>query len=275
MIMELLSRTKNRTAWRSFTLLVIIFGLLLCSVRVYAEAVIQGYISDEQLVRGQIVQLVNKDVRKVAPATADKLGSVHGVVVDPNDAPVTLTETGQKTFVATAGRYSVLVSSENGPIAVGDYVSVGSAPGIGAKSNEKYSHVLGKALEPFNGKANVLTNTSGGAGISRIIVDIKVGTNPFRAADKNYLPEFLRAAGEKIAGKPVPTPRMYLALAILFVTSFIAASLLYAGVRSAIISIGRNPLSKGGIIKGLIQVVIFGLIVFIVGIFGVYLLLKL
>jgi hypothetical protein len=51
--------------------------------------------------------------------------------------------------------------------------------------------------------------------------------------------------------------------------------ILYSGVRNTLISIGRNPLSKKTIYKGLIQIILMGLIIFITGLFGVYLLLKL
>jgi hypothetical protein len=55
----------------------------------------------------------------------------------------------------------------------------------------------------------------------------------------------------------------------------VSGSLIYSGIRSGMIAIGRNPLSKKSIVRGIIQVVIVGLIIFLVGVFGVYLLLKL
>jgi hypothetical protein len=51
--------------------------------------------------------------------------------------------------------------------------------------------------------------------------------------------------------------------------------MLYSGIRSGMIAVGRNPLSKKSIMRSLIETVIAGLIVFAVGIFAVYLLLKL
>jgi hypothetical protein len=85
----------------------------------------------------------------------------------------------------------------------------------------------------------------------------------------------LRRAGEIIAGKPVSPVRVYMALLIVAVTGAIAASLTYSAVQSGLLAIGRNPLGKSAIIKGMFQVVIIALMVFIAGIFGVYLLLKL
>jgi len=50
---------------------------------------------------------------------------------------------------------------------------------------------------------------------------------------------------------------------------------LYGGIRSSIISIGRNPLAKKSIVRGLIQVITVGVIILVIGLFSVYLLLRL
>ena len=55
----------------------------------------------------------------------------------------------------------------------------------------------------------------------------------------------------------------------------IAGSLLYSGIRSSVISIGRNPLSKESITKSLLQIILTSIIIFLIGLFGVYLLLRL
>jgi hypothetical protein len=46
-------------------------------------------------------------------------------------------------------------------------------------------------------------------------------------------------------------------------------------VRSSMIALGRNPLSRKSILRGMFQVIITSIIIFICGLFGVYLLLKL
>ncbi len=89
------------------------------------------------------------------------------------------------------------------------------------------------------------------------------------------MPAALKRAGELVAGKPVSPIRVYISLLILAVSAAIAGSLTYSAVRSGLIAIGRNPLGKRAIIRGMLQVIIIGFMVFIAGIFGVYLLLKL
>jgi hypothetical protein len=78
-----------------------------------------------------------------------------------------------------------------------------------------------------------------------------------------------------VAGKPVDPTRVYVALIVLVAGSLVAGGILYSGVRGGLISIGRNPMAKKYIVSGMIRVVVSGLIVFILSVFGVYLLLKL
>ena len=248
-----------------------------------AQIVTQGYSTDEQLERGMLVSLKEGDASKIEAADATNEKRLHGIVVNPNDAPVTLSNETQKTFVATVGRYDVLVSDENGPIHQGDYIGISNVRGIGTKVDDKTSMVIGKALADFDGKTNVLSTTdlkdNGGfavkVNITRISVDIGIGSNPLLKPEQVNLPGFLKKASESIANKPVSPVRVYMSIGIVLASVAIAGSMLYAGVRSSMISIGRNPLSKQSIRKSLTQVIITSFIVFIIGIFGVYLLLKL
>lgn len=263
-------------------------GLVLISIISFAhplaaQTVTQGYGSDEVLQRGMLVSLKEGDSTKVEPADSGNIKRLHGLVVNPNDAPVTLSNESQKNFVATVGRYEALVSDENGTIKQGEYITVSSVRGIGKRTDVKSSTVIGKALVDFDGKTDILSTTelkdNGGVTqqvhIGRIALDIGIGANPLAKPEDVNLPGFLKKATESVAQKTVSPARVYLSLAILLASIAIAGSMLYAGVRSSMISIGRNPLSKQSISKSLIQVVITSFIVFIIGIFGVYLLLKL
>lgn len=243
----------------------------------------QGYGSDDVLQRGMIVRLKKDDSSKVTALNYEDIEHMHGVVVDSNDAPVTLSAEGQKVFVATGGKYDVLVSNQNGAIKAGDYVTISALTGVGMRAGTKESKVIGRALADFNGKEAVVGSTevkdTEGKTVKvtfgRISTDIGVSRNPNLGSDDPALPKFIRNAAESIAGKKVDTNRVYLAIAIFAISTIIAGTLMYGGVRSGIISIGRNPLSKKSIVKGMLQVVLFGLIIFILGLFGVYLLLKL
>ncbi len=248
-----------------------------------AQTLTQGYGADESLQRGMLVRIKKEDTSKVAAVTPDTIEETHGIVVDSKDASVTLSATGQKYFVANTGHFDVLVNTQNGPINSGDYITISAVTGIGMKAGTTESIIVGRALAGFDGSTNVVSTStvkdSTGAtrtvSIGRVQADINVARNPLLKSTEPSIPQFLRKAAESVAGKPVAALRIYLGLLIFCISTIVAGSLLYSGVRSAIISIGRNPLSKKSIIRGMFQVVLTGLTVFILGIFGVYLLLKL
>jgi hypothetical protein len=89
------------------------------------------------------------------------------------------------------------------------------------------------------------------------------------------IPAPLKRFGQAVAGKNVSALRIYASILFFIITAAIAFGVLWAGVRNGMISIGRNPLSKKSIMGGLVQVIIVAFGVFIVGMVGVYLLLKL
>lgn len=255
-------------------------ALVLLSVSdfVGAQALSQGYSADQPLERGMIVQIKQADTSKVEPVSLETAEKAHGVVVAPNDAPATISQDGQTVFVATAGRYDVLASDQNGSIEPGDYVTISSVNGVGMKVDDKQPIVIGRALEGFDGSTSVVSTAivaERRVKIGRVRVDVTIASNPLRKPTEANLPEFLSRAAENIAGKPVNAIRIYLSLAVLIICSLVSGSLLYSGVRSGIISIGRNPLSRKSITRSMLQVIIVGLTIFIAGIFGVYLLLKL
>jgi hypothetical protein len=248
-----------------------------------AQTVTQGYGSDEQLQRGMIVQLKKSDTTKVEAVKYETADQMQGVVVDANDAPVTLSGDNKKTFVANGGHFAVLVSDQNGQINAGDYVTISNLAGVGMKASDLDPVVVGRALGGFNGKDSVVseakiedsTGQSKTVHLGRVDTDISVSRNPLLRAKEPNLPDALKRAAETIAGKEVNATRVYIGLIIFIIASLISTILLYSGIRSALISIGRNPLSKKSIIRGMLQVIITSLIIFITGLFGVYLLLKL
>jgi hypothetical protein len=211
--------------------------------------------------------------------------SMQGVVVSPNNAAISLSNgsSSNQVYVATSGPYNVLVSTENGSISVGDYISISSLDGIGMKTENTEATIVGKAAEAFSGKTNVISTATikrngGGTAqvnIGSIPINIVIGTNPTLANGVGGLPGFLQAASSSIANKPVSAAKVYISLLILLVSLLISGSLMYSGVKNSIVSIGRNPLARRYIIRGMTQVVLFGVIIFVLGLFAVYLLLRL
>ena len=239
---------------------------------VWADTIVQGFKASGVLQPGLIVSLSKNSSSTVQSTAGNDADHIYGVVIDPSQAVVTVQQQGQQVFVATTGSYPVLVSVQNGMIKPGDYISISSIAGIGAKATDQ-SVVLGRALEGFDGKSNVITTGSDGQAIGRIIVTIVTGKNPL-IKDNIAIPAPLKRFGQAIAGKNVTALRVYAALLVFVITATVAISTLVVGIRSSIIAIGRNPLSKKSIMRSLMQVIIVSVLIFVAGTFGVYLLLK-
>lgn len=251
----------------------------------YGGGSVQGYAADTALDTGTIVQRAD-DGKKVKIVSQSELQNMFGVVVDRNQLPFTLTSDGleNETFVAASGTYNVLVSTQAGAIAVGDYVTLSSINGVAMKAGTEEKTVFGRAYGAFDGKGVTLgtatlkdtegrTNKTVTLGMVPVTIDIK--RNPNEKSTKVEVPEFLERIGQAIAEKEVSPIRIYISLAITAVSLITALAVLYAGVRNGVISIGRNPMSKKSIFRALLEVILTSFLILIIGLFAVYLLLRL
>ena len=256
--------------WPMISMVLILGAFILPA---FADNLAQGFGSKGNLGPGMVVALSKNSQDTVEAAPASDTSRIYGVVIDPSDAPLILNrQSGDQVFVATAGSYPVLVSTERGPIKSGDYLSISSTDGIAAEATYQQSAVLGQAASAFDGKKGAITNI-GTAAVGKITVNVNPHKNPLVKNDIS-IPPFLRKAGEALAGKPVSAIHIYLALAFLVAAVMISTALLSSGVRGAMISLGRNPLNKGSIMNSMFKVVIAAVMVFVIGLFGVYLLLR-
>lgn len=270
----------SRSWLNAWVLAVLVLCMVGTIVSVAAQAVIEGFTANEPLQRGMIVTNVKDDNTKIEAVTTESIDRIKGVVVEPNDSPVTLSSGGDQTYVATTGNFVALVSDETGPIKTGDFITISSLHGIGMKATEKQPFVLGRAVGEFDGSGStILGSTTAGdkkINFGRIEVNIAISKNPIeRETDETGLLQVLRQISATITSKPVSPFKLYLAAGIFLIAAIISGTMLYSGIRNSLISIGRNPLSKKAILRGMIQVIVMALIIFLTGLFAVYLLLKL
>jgi hypothetical protein len=246
-----------------------------------AEDVTQGYQTDESLQNGIVVRLKPDSKAKVEALTQEKETDMLGVVVGSSETPVALSDPSQKqVFVATYGQYSVLVSTQNGPIKAGDSIVISSLKGVGMKSDDLHKVLVGKALENFadnsDAESHVKLNNEQQVALGRIRVDLAISRNPGYAGDTVAgVPRFLSRAAHAVTDKPVTALRIYAGLGVMFVCLAVAGAILYSGIRTGMTSIGRNPLAKKSILRNLITVTLMSLIVVSIGLIAVYLLLRL
>lgn len=247
---------------------------------------VQSYAADGPLDVGTIVQLTGKDSNRVKVALQAELQNMFGVVVDRSQLPMTLTNEGveNETFVAVSGTYNVLVSTQNGPIAPGDYVTLSSINGVAMKADTEQKTVFGRAVKAFTGNDVTLGTTTlkDATGkdtktvkLGSVLVTIDIKRNPNEKSTKANVPEVLQRVGLAVAEKEVSPVRIYLSMAIAAVSLIAAIIVLYSGVRNGVISIGRNPMSKKSIFRALLEIILTSVLILIIGLFAVYLLLKL
>lgn len=252
---------------------------------------VQSYAAETPLSAGTIVQLAGKDANQVTVAKQSQLENMFGVVVDRSQISFRLTNDAiqNETYVAASGAYNTLVSTQNGPINKGDFVTLSAIDGVAMKAGtrDQQKTVFGRAQATYDGKGIVLStavlkDTNGKdtktVQIGSIPVTVDIKTNPNekeKISTKANLPEQLQRVGEQIAEKEVSPVRIYLSIAITVISLIATIVVLYSGIRSGVISIGRNPMSRKSIFRALLEVILTSLLIVIVGLFAVYLLLKL
>ena len=251
----------------------------------YGGGSVSGYAATEALDYGRIVVLNGKNADTVRPAKQSEVQNMFGVTVDPQQIPVRVSREGiqNETYVAVSGTYNVLVSTQAGDVYSGDYVTLSSLDGVAMKANDQEVTVFGRANGNFTSKdtslgTQTLKDASGGTtkvSLGSVPVTIDIKNNPNHKSTKVNVPDFLAKVGRQIAEKEVSPVRLYISVGIATVSLIAALAVLYAGVRNSVISIGRNPMSHRSIFRALIEVILTSLLILIIGLFAVYLLLKL
>lgn len=242
------------------------------------STVAQSYNAGPDVLMGMLVR--PKDQSTVVPVDAGDAHKMSGVVAPIDGADIVLTSPNARSrqvLVAPTGRYNVLVSNQNGAVKTGDYLTVSALPGIAMKAGPEQSEVVGRAVGSFDGKTNVVdtvklksdNGSTSTIAVGYIQTDIRLAPNPL-SKNSNYVPGILDRAAQGISNKPVSAAKIYLSIAVVVATFFITGSMVYGGMRGSMTAIGRNPLAKGVISRGMVQSVIFGMIVFLLGILAAY-----
>lgn len=251
----------------------------------YGGGSVAAYAADEPIEFGKIVILTGENSNRVKVATQADVANMFGVVVDKTQLQLVISNENiqNETFVAVSGTYNVLVTTQEGSISSGDYLTLSSINGTAMKAGDKEVIVFGRANSDFNDSSVMLGSTTlkdanGGTktvkfGSVPVTIDIK--SNPNHKSTDVNAPEFLKRVGEAIADKEVNPIRIYIGVGIAVVSLVAAIAVVYAGVRNGVISIGRNPMSRKSIFRALLEVILTAALILIIGLFAVYLLLKL
>lgn len=224
----------------------------------------QGFATSTPIASGSLVSLDEKSSGSVVVADTTNVGRLFGAVVPPSSASISLSGTGSgQVQVVTGGTANVLVTTAGGDIHVGDYITVSAIAGVGEKVGPSSTRVVGTAQADFNGSGEGVTKRTIDDGTSK--KEVAIGQIPVVVAVSTYtstdgkqqyvVPTWLQNLSNTLAGKAVSPIRIIIASLILIIALVSITVLLYSAVRNSIISIGRNPLSRSSVLRGLLEVV--------------------
>lgn len=191
-------------------------------------------VADEEAVDGDILCSSDKGyVRCTVPYDP----AIYGVLTESPAVSLEATGSGNLKPVSSSGTVLVRVSSRNGEIKVGDFITSSEIPGVGQRADGA-GYVLGNALDPSTG--------SGPDDIGKIYVSLSVRP-PGVAATSGPKTRNLVETFRQALAAPVLSPLASLRYVLAALVTIIAFTLgfLYFGkvARSGVEAIGRNPLA--------------------------------
>lgn len=194
------------------------------------------------------------------PAVSSHKYQTLGVVADK--PLIALSNGSQEVQVTLSGSADALVSDINGKIKAGDKITASPITGVGMKATEA-GLVVGTAqadLSSDNSTPESVTDKNGHKHTVRVGT-ISIQTNgSYYGGPQNtdrltsLLPPFVFSVANSVTGRDVSALRVFISLVVLIIGFAIVGSMLHSGVRSSIISTGRNPLARKTIHRELLDV---------------------
>lgn len=258
---------------------VAIFGaaFLLSPLALAVSSISQGYTATQPVSIGSVVSLEKDSTDHVIPATPETSDNIIGVVINDGSSPLTI-ESGaaNQVIVATNGVVPVLVSDINGAITQGDPITASSLKGIGMKATAN-SKVVGFAQGDMTGKTKQKVKDSQGkeqeVTLGQLPLLVSVSYH-YKQPEKTIIPAALQNVANTVAGKKVDSLPIIIASVIFIIMLITVVSIVYAMIRSSIISVGRNPMAQSAVYRDIIQLSILVLAIIGVSIIAIYFILT-
>lgn len=200
-----------------------------------------------------------------ALCAAEYSASLYGV---SNDTPALAVDTqaAGTHLVVTSGNAKVRVTSEDGDIKVGDFITSSTTPGVG-KLATKNGYVLGIAQEDYS--------SGDKTAVGEITVSISIHPTIGASDSGTNLLSSFRQGLFSASISPLATLRYFLAAAMV-IAGFVLGFIYFGRIAKAgVEAIGRNPLSSATIEAGLILHIILTIVIVGAGVGIAYMILVL
>jgi signal peptidase I len=191
--------------------------------------------------------------------------AMYGVIVENASISFEDRNLDQSKLVTSMGEVLLNVSSKNGEIKEGDYVTSSNIPGVGVKANED-GQVLGVAMEDFT------PNNNDEIGQIYILMDIK--TMFFGKGLSGNILDIIRNSLTSPFMTPVQALRYLLAIAIIFASFVIGFSSFGKITGSSVEALGRNPLAGAAIRRVMFFNFILTFVIMAMGLIAAYFILT-
>lgn len=229
-------------------LVILFFSIFYCSF-VSAQAewqeldVVSTFSVSDQSVEGGDIISYNPEEDLYAKSKRPNDENIFGVVVEDPLLVFNKDETAE-VAVKRSGRAVVNVTTINGKIKEGDYITSSSWAGKGKKASKEEEYVLGLASAPLNSETGTATTTPEGEEVYAGQIPVNIGG---AGADKAQSSSTV-VVREEIFGFTVANTLPYiLAAIIVFSSTVIAFKNFMPNIREGLASIGRNPMAKSSI----------------------------
>lgn len=269
--------SKRLIALIRATLVVLGFGLLALPAITLAY-MSQSYTSTSSLPNGAIVSLLPAGSSgTIQSADAQQLEDLLGVVI--SSQAISGSSGSYNLNVATTGTVPTLVSNVNGSISKGDPIAVSPVASIGMKATTSTT-VIGVAEAAFNAQSTGASSQElkGQSGQLRSysfgIIPVEVKISSYQAQTSSFFPQSIQNLFNNLAGHNVSTARILLSLAVLVMVIITSGIIVFSAVQLSMVAMGRNPLAKRSITRGLSESVGVALGLLVLGCLSVYLIVR-
>jgi hypothetical protein len=229
------------------------------------------------IVQGTLVSIKKDDSHTVEPSNDKLAENLVGVVVD---VPLVSlgTETASSLQVATDGTTNALVSDINGAVQVGDKITPSPIAGVGMKATAD-CNILGTVqanMSDVHSSSRIIADAEGKQRVVYIAsLPVQINVSHYSAPKKrSFVPGFIQDFANKIAGHDVSPIRALIATGIALLVFISNIVVLYAAIKSSIISIGRNPLAAASVRRSMTHILIISVVIILLGLSTVYLILT-